>query len=97
MANDSLTGLPQGFPTPNRHVEHTIHDTNILPPNVAWVRFAVSAAGNVVCVMADGTEVTYNFPAAGVYVERGGFAIIKATAATATLAPATKVVVGYLV
>lgn len=58
----------------------------------AKARFAVTAAGNVLCRYVNDVDVTLHFPAAGVYFEEGPFTEMWLPAAgAATLSPASVV------
>lgn len=101
MASDTLTGMTQGFPVPNHHLEHTAHDTNVLPPGTCSVTVAASAAASIVMSMTDEpsgeTDCEYHLPVAGVYTFYGSFSKVKATGTdVANLVPANTVIVGYL-
>lgn len=83
-----------GF-VPNRHVAHTIHDTNELEAWVVKVIADVTTAGNLVLEMWDGTSVAYSLPI-GLHQIDGQFRRAKATSTTAVLSPANTVVIHYI-
>lgn len=97
MSYDSLHDRFRGGAIiPNRHVAFVVSDSNGLPPNVCEIVMNITAAGNVVFQMDDGTQVTYAYPTAGLIKEIGQFNKVLNTGTTVTLSPASTVIAKYI-